>query len=151
MADNGTVGAVLQNKASSARPVDNGASVAGNPHVKRAIVKYNPKAPKYDGPSKAEIEAANADESQWQWVEIPDHDLFGEAHTGVSVNFDKFTPGKYYVSPELASELKRLLQNRLEGDMRVLQPRQDMKMAQIMRNSQLGAPINSNLDGLHDR
>ena len=103
------------------------------------------------GLSSAEVKAANLDKAQWEWVEVPDHDLFGEPHTGVSINFEQFGPGRYFVSPEMASEIKRLLENRQRGDIRVLQPRQDVKMAQIMSRSQLGAPINANLDGLNDK
>jgi hypothetical protein len=112
-------------------------------------VVRNKKAPN-PGLSAAEITAANADKANWEWVEIPETDLFGEAHTGVSVNFDQFGPGKYLVSPELAFEIKRLLANRLRGDMRVLQPRQDVVMARIMAKSQLGAPVNHELKGLND-
>lgn len=101
--------------------------------------------------SAADIIKLNADKNNWEWVEIPDTDLFGEAHTGVSVNFNTFGPGKHFVSPEMASEVRRLLANRLRGDMRVLQPRQDVVMARIMAKSQLGAPVNPNLDGLNDR
>ncbi len=101
--------------------------------------------------SSAEVLKANEDKNNWQWVEIPDHDLFGEPHTGVSVNFEQFLPGKYFVSPEMAGEVKRLLANRMRGDIRVLQPRQDVVMARIMAKSQLGAPINSELTGLNDR
>jgi hypothetical protein len=100
--------------------------------------------------SREEVLKANADKNNWEWVEIPDTDLFGEPHTGVSVNFEMFPPGKYFVSPEMASEVKRLLNNRLRGDMRVLQPRQDVVMARIMSRSQLGAPVNADLKGLND-
>ena len=134
MADNGTHSAVLQNK-----------------HIGKALPKRKSTEVKYTGPTAAEIHKMNEDQAKWEWVEVPDTDLFGEEHTGVSVNFDKFTPGKYFVSPELASEIKRLLALRLRGDMRVLQPKQDMDMARIMQRSQLGAPINSNLDGLNDK
>ena len=100
--------------------------------------------------SAADVIKANENKDNWEWVEIPDHDLFGEEHTGVSVNFEAFTPGKYFVSPEMAGEIKRLLANRMRGDIRVLQPRQDVLMARIMAKSQLGAPVNSELKGLND-
>jgi hypothetical protein len=97
-------------------------------------------------PSAAEVHKANADKSKWEWVEVPDNDIFGEEHTGVSINFEHFGPGKYFVSPEMAFEIKRLLDNRMRGDIRVLQPNKDVKMAQIMSRSLLGAPTNSELD-----
>jgi hypothetical protein len=133
-----TIGAVLQNQKQS--------------HVGQSIPSnHRGKAVQGTGLSAAEVVKANADKAQWEWVEIPDHDLFGEPHTGVSVNFDKFEPGRYFVSPEMASEIRRLLENRQRGDIRVLQPRQDVIMARIMAKSQLGAPINANLDGLNDK
>lgn len=101
--------------------------------------------------SAAEVLKANEDKANWEWVEVPDTDLFGEPHTGVSVNFEQFGPGKYFVSPEMAGEVKRLLANRVRGDIRVLQPKQDVVMARIMAKSQLGAPVNSELQGLNDR
>jgi hypothetical protein len=101
-------------------------------------------------PSAAEVIKANENQALWEWVEIPDNDIFGEPHTGVSVNFEQFLPGKHYVSPEMAHEIKRLLDNRMRGDIRVLQPRQDAVMARIMAKSQLGAPVNPELKGLND-
>lgn len=131
-----TIGAVLQNS---------------HDHVGQSI-PYSRRGPVVTtGKSAAEIAKSNQDKSQWEWVEIPDTDLFGEPHTGVSVNFEKFLPGRYHVSPEMAFEIKRLIANRQRGDIRVLQPRQDVVMAQIMSRSQLGAPVNSNLDGLNDK
>jgi hypothetical protein len=136
-----TIGAVLQNK-----------NQAPQSHIGQAIPStHRGKAPSSVGPSASEVLRANADQSLWEWVEVPDYDIFGEPHTGVSVNFDKFAPGRYFVSPEMASEIKRLLENRQRGDIRVLQPRQDVVMARIMSKSQLGAPINANLDGLNDK
>jgi hypothetical protein len=100
--------------------------------------------------SAQEVLKLNEDKNNWEWVEIPDTDLFGEEHTGVSINFEHFSPGKYFVSPEMASEVRRLLACRMCGDIRVLQPRQDAVMARIMAKSQLGAPVNPELKGLND-
>jgi alkylation response protein AidB-like acyl-CoA dehydrogenase len=132
-----TIGAVLQNTRQHI-----GQSVPSTHRGTKAVT---------NGLSSAEIKAANQDKAQWEWVEVPDHDLFGEPHTGVSINFEQFGPGRYFVSPEMAGEIKRLLENRQRGDIRVLQPRQDVVMARIMSKSQLGAPINANLDGLNDK
>lgn len=134
-----TIGSVLQNKKQHV-----GESVPStNTSQKLRIDKTAPL-------SAADVLKANENKDNWQWVEIPDTDLFGEAHTGVSVNFEQFLPGKYFVSPEMAFEVKRLLANRMRGDIRVLQPRQDVVMARIMAKSQLGAPVNPELKGLHD-
>lgn len=130
-----TIGAVLHNRK----------------HVAEAHLSKGIKSNLPPGPSATDILKANEDQSQWEWVEVPDQDIFGEVHTGVSVNFDHFGPGRYFVSPELAFELRRLLANRLRGDMRVLQPNKDAKMARIMANSLLGAPLNSELDDMQSR
>ena len=135
---NDTIGAVLQTK-----------------HVAQSIPSKTvgrrqqgtPAAPVV---SASDIIKANENKDNWEWVEVPDTDLFGEPHTGVSINFEQFAPGKYFVSPEMAGEIRRLLGNRLRGDMRVLQPRQDMVMARIMQKSQLGAAVNPELKGLND-
>lgn len=136
---NDTIGSVLQRKSHIGESVPS--TTASRRAIKDAFVT----------PSASETLKANEDKNNWEWVVIPDTDLFGEAHTGVSVNFDQFGPGKYFVSPEMAGEIKRLLANRMRGDIRVLQPRQDAVMARIMAKSQLGAPTNPNLEGLNDR
>src|SRR5262249_844673 len=100
--------------------------------------------------SASQIMERNADKSLWEWVEVPDEDLFGDVHTGISINFQHFGPGRHFVNPEMAGEIRRLVKNRLRGDMRVLQPKQDARMAQIMAKSQLGAPTNASLKGLND-
>ena len=98
------------------------------------------------------ISERNADKSNWEHIEIPATDLFGKVHSGVSINFEKFepekddsgqytgNPGKYFVSPEKASEIRRLLDMRLRSDMRVLQPQQDQAMLSAMRKAGKGAP-----------
>lgn len=131
---NDTIGAVLQNKSHVAQSVP---STTANRKI-----RTDKNAPL----SAADVLKANENKDLWEWVEIPDTDLFGEEHTGVSVNFEQFLPGKYFVSPEMAFEIKRLLANRMRGDIRVLQPRQDAVMARIMAKSQLGAPVNNTFE-----
>src|SRR6266550_1427988 len=132
-----TIGSVLQNRHVSKSIPSSGATRRGRVDAQAAT-------------SAAAVIKANEDKNNWEWVEIPDTDIFGEAHTGVSINFESFLPGKYFVSPEMAFEVKRLLANRMRGDIRVLQPRQDAVMARIMAKSQLGAAVNSDLKGLND-
>ena len=134
-----TIGSVLQNR-----------KHVGESIPSKTAYKKSRKTGEESPISAADVAKMNEDKNNWEWVEIPDTDLFGEPHTGVSINFETFLPGKYFVSPEMASEIKRLLANRLRGDMRVLQPRQDTVMANIMSKSQLGAPVNSDLRGLND-
>ena len=135
------VSSVLQNK----KQIHVGESVPSTTVRRRQAVAQG------KGISSAEILKANEDKNNWEWVEVPDTDIFGEEHSGISVNFEFFRPGKYFVSPEMAGEVKRLLANKMRGDIRVLQPKQDVVMAQIMSKSQLGAPINPGLEGLNDK
>jgi len=137
---NDTIGSVLQNK----QQKHVGQSIPSTNASRK--VRVDATAPL----SASEVVKANENQSLWEWVEVPDYDLFGEPHTGVSINFEAFGPGKYFVSPEMAGEIKRLLSNRMRGDIRVLQPRQDVVMARIMAKSQLGAPVNPELKGLND-
>jgi hypothetical protein len=97
------------------------------------------------------LEAAK-DRANWEWVTIPGTDLFGETHTGVSINFTQYLPAKdekgqftgeeqrYFVDPETAFEIRRLLKLRLDGDMRVLSPAPDKAMFNIMRKAGRGVP-----------
>lgn len=102
--------------------------------------------------AKAEAErvAVNSNQDNWEWVEIPATDLFGDVNNGVSINFTKYLPdldeegkptgkpGRHFVNPEIAKEIRRLLQVKIAAEMRILQPGQDKKMQQIMaRGAQL--------------
>jgi len=112
-------------------------------------------APKaVEAPKKTEREqilAANEDRSNWEWVEIPETDMFAQRHCGVSINFEFFRPetneegeytgkpGRYFVNPEKAKEIRRLLANKMKGDIRILQPNQDKVAMAIMNRN--GAAI----------
>jgi hypothetical protein len=104
-----------------------------------------------------EVTKPAEDTSKHVWVSIPAEDLFGDSHYGVSINFRKFTPeldenghptgkdGEYFLDPETAAEVNRLLKVALRSQMRVMQPGQDKKMAEIMnRGSKYGAPVHAN-------
>jgi len=109
-----------------------------------------PQAPVVE-PKKTERELIlerNKDQANWEWVEIPATDLFGESHPGVSINFERFDPEKdeegrytgepkkYFVDPEKAKEVRRLLDQFLRSQMRIMQPGQDKKMvAQMNKGS----------------
>jgi hypothetical protein len=99
---------------------------------------------------------AEVDKSTWEWVTVPAKDLFGDSHTGVSINFRKFTPkldeegqptgeeGKYFVDPDSASEVRRLLAQYHQAQMRIMQRQPDLAMAKVMnRGSKLGAPVHA--------
>ena len=68
----------------------------------------------------------------WEWVEVPDEDLFGVEHNGITINFEKYGPGKHFVSPKIAKELKLRLKLDQRAQIRILQPNVDKKMQEIM-------------------
>lgn len=74
----------------------------------------------------------NKDKSNWEWVEVPEEDLYGKPFGFISINFRKFPSGKHFVDPETAGEMKRLLHNRFQGDVRVMQPGQDKRAVEFM-------------------
>jgi hypothetical protein len=95
---------------------------------------------------REKIISANEDKSNWEWVEIPATDIFDQRHCGVSINFSFFQPeivdgnytgkpGRYFVDPETASEVRRLLANKMKADIRVLQPRRDQVAIDIMNRN----------------
>lgn len=91
---------------------------------------------------------ADANKDNWEWVEIPALDIFGTPHSGVSINFESFhpevdeetgkwtgKPGKYLVKPSVAGEIRRLLALKMKGDLRILQPNQDLVALDIMNRN----------------
>jgi len=95
---------------------------------------------------REEILLKNEDKDNWEWVEIPATDIFDQRHCGVSINFERYEPevvdgnytgkvGKYFVSPEAAGEIRRLLANKMRGDMRILQPTRDKVAIDIMNRN----------------
>lgn len=72
------------------------------------------------------------DTSNYEWVEVPEADLFDKRHQGVQVNFEKYGPGRHFLPPELAGEVRRLLASKVRSDIRILQPKRDQKAMDIM-------------------
>ena len=63
------------------------------------------------------------DKSSWEYVEIPEKDLLGQVHCDVTLNRDVFEAGqKYFVSPEVAGEVKRMLRAKEIEDIRLYRP-----------------------------
>lgn len=102
-------------------------------------------APKYAN-EKERILAENADKNTWEWVEVPATDIFDQRHCGVSINFTHYgpdtkdgqwtgKPGRHFVSPEAAGEIRRLLALKMRGDIRILQPKRDQVAIEIMNRN----------------
>lgn len=95
---------------------------------------------------REEILKENEDKANWEYVEVPATDIFDSRHCGVSINFEHYgpetvdgqytgKPGKYFVCPEAAGEIRRLLQNKMRGDIRILQPKRDQVAIEIMNRN----------------
>lgn len=89
------------------------------------------------------IEAAK-DKANWEWVTVPEHDLFGKANEGVSVNFEKFGPGKHFVNPLLAEQIRTLVEGALRAEMRIMQPQTDPRYNEIMKKMGRTPAVNPN-------
>jgi hypothetical protein len=81
------------------------------------------------------------DKSLWEYVDVPETDLFDQPFGTIQINFIDYGPGKHFVNPELAGEIRRLLKQRQVGDLRVLRPTQDKKMQEIMARSGKAVPL----------
>lgn len=68
------------------------------------------------------------DRSNWEYITIPEFDLFDKPFQGASLNGYKFERGKtYFVEPEVAKEVRRILAVAQKADMRILQSHPDVK------------------------
>ena len=68
------------------------------------------------------------DRSNWEYITIPETDIFDKPLQGVSLNGYKFERGKtYFTEPEVAKEVRRILAVGQKADMRILQSHPDVK------------------------
>ena len=102
--------------------------------MSEAIVVNFPKyarIPKKDPVSHHAIpepDPVEIDRSQWEYVSIPERDLFDKPFQGVGLNGYKFERGKrYFVAPEVAAEVLRLVAVANRADMRILQSHPDVR------------------------
>jgi len=79
------------------------------------------------------------DETNWEWVEIPETDLFDKPYGYIGLNTETYGPGKHFVDPDIASELKRIIRARHLSDQRVYRPTKDQKTLDTMARQ--GKPI----------
>jgi hypothetical protein len=68
------------------------------------------------------------DRSNWEYISIPETDIFDKPFQGCGLNGYKFERGKrYFVAPEVAAEINRLLQVSQKADLRILQSHPDVR------------------------
>jgi|SRR5690242_4628116 len=86
-----------------------------------------------------EEEAFNENQENWEYVEVPEVDLFDKPFGKISINLIDYHPGKHFVRPDIAKEMRGLLRDRFQSDMRILRPTKDKKMLEIMARN--GKPL----------
>jgi hypothetical protein len=76
------------------------------------------------------------DRSNWEYVSIPEIDIFDKPFQGCSLNGYKFERGKtYFVEPDVAKEINRILKMAEKADLRILQSHPDVKAVNDQQRS----------------
>lgn len=76
---------------------------------------------------KAATETAEVKAPTHVYVTIPERDMFDYPHPGVGINRDHYGPGTHYVPKEIADEITRICAVFDAQNVRILQPKRDMK------------------------
>src|SRR5258708_14324535 len=84
------------------------------------------------------------DKANWEWVVVPEKDLFGKPHLGVSHNFNKYGPGRHFLDPVTAEQIRTQVANGLAGEMRIMQSQTDPLYASFIKQQGHAAAINPN-------
>lgn len=84
------------------------------------------------------------DKANWEWVVVPEHDLFGKPHKGVYHNFNHYAPGRHFLDPVTAEQVRTSVDNGLRSEMRVMQPQTDPRYSEIMKKMGRTPAINPN-------
>ena len=75
-----------------------------------------------------EVAPKEVDRSKWEYITIPESDIFDKPLQSVSLNGYKFERGKtYFVEPPVAKEVNRILAMGQKADLRILQSHPDVK------------------------
>lgn len=73
------------------------------------------------------------DKANWEWVVVPEHDLFGKPHKGINHNFQQYAPGRHFLDPVTAEQVRTSVDNGLRSEMRIMQPQTDPAYNAIMK------------------
>jgi hypothetical protein len=73
------------------------------------------------------------DKANWEWVTVPEHSVFGTTHAGIQHNFKEYGPGRHFVDPLTAEQLRTNIDNGMRGEMRIMQPQTDPRYNEIMK------------------
>jgi hypothetical protein len=76
-----------------------------------------------------------AEAPAFEYVTIPERDMFDYPHPGVAINRDHFGPGTHKLPLDIAREVKERLAKFEAQNIRILQPRKDLRALEaIARN-----------------
>ena len=75
------------------------------------------------------------DQSQYEYVTIPEKDLFDQPHPGVGINFEHYGPGRHLLDPARAETVKDRLYQFQRMQVRLLQPGRDLKALKVLENT----------------
>ena len=81
------------------------------------------------------------DKNKWEYVTVPEKDIFDNATDGFDLNHDHFGPGVHFVPPEVADSMKRIIRTSMDADIRILQPKKHLKSlieSGLMRSTPAG-------------
>ena len=79
-------------------------------------------------------EAKKQEHNDFVYVTIPEKDLF-DRPIKININTDTFEAGTHFVHKDIAGEITRILKSKEEGDVRILQPKKDLKALRQLMNS----------------
>ena len=89
--------------------------------------------------------AGKDDTKNWEYVTCPNADLFEKNWQGASINQFKFEGGKtYFMPPDFATELRRIIATNQRADLRILQSHPDVKSVALSQGSS-GAQFSRNI------
>ena len=81
----------------------------------------------------AEVKAPTSSEDVYEYVTIPERDLFDMPHPNIQINETRYGPGKHYVAKQVADVLKDRLQQYEMSNVRLMRPVRDHKAEQLMQ------------------
>ncbi len=81
-------------------------------------------------------EVKEVDKSNWEYVSIPERDVLDFEYPSVAINRDRFFAGKkYFVPPDIAEEIRRIMKVNDYQTRRILSPKVDKKALQDLADN----------------
>ena len=70
--------------------------------------------------ANTKVEVSEDNKADWEYVTIPETDLYDEPHPSIWNNRREFAPGTHHLSPEMAADLKDRLKVFAASQRRIL-------------------------------